>query len=354
MSDLKTIPPIANDSDFAAAFTDLIVTRIVGANAGNEFSRRLEGNLADGRFHARELFERMVEFVQKRDRASRKNLFLQLCYLKPESPTFAAGATEGLRGLENGVHSVSEEFAAYIRRTIQPMGANCASLSPAAHFSGTTVVTMAGETLQCRKAVSQDVREGRVYCGCSTADSLLFDERQYPFEAFVTFPGLSIRHVHFDFLVATYQKVVKALLPRTRGTLRITICVGFVDKLKIAGAIDEWDHAELESLVGAGIEAALAAITEANRALAGKVEFELYPGAFPIAPVSGTTVNGVVPFHPANVERSRIVDEALNSEARPNDFLFPTGGFFSRDLLIHDREIHPRLGINLSGFQLER
>jgi hypothetical protein len=340
--------PLRAQEDFERAFRALVVNRIVEANAKNEYSRKLDLPARDVRGLSKQLFERMIAYADSRtDPAARKDLYLLLCYLKPESPSFAARVSELRWVAPQSPDPVAPDFVRYVDCLSTGTGASIPQLTFAGHFANTTTLTIAGEVVQCRVALSPSSRSGRVYFGCSSADSVLFDPESLDYEMFVTIPGLSLRHLNGAFLVAAYSSLIAPARVSDDLPIQITVCVGFVDQLKIAGALNEWQSGALESVVDNAVHDAIAGVSEANRHGGNRFEFAVYPGCFPGRLVNRTTVNGVAPFHPSNARFGDIIGKRLRQVATSTD-QFPFWGLALPDAsLIHDREIHPKLGLRV-------
>ena len=187
----------------------------------------------------------------------------------------------------------------------------------------------------------------KVYCGCSSADSLLFDQAVKDFDIYITLPGLSLRHLTSEFLAAIYDSIVLKWTPAAGNPVTITTCIGFVDRLKIAGALDGWDQSRLESVVERAVANALACMNVVNKAGRGLFEFLLYPGCFPVRHLDKATVNGVMPFHIENAATGRVVEQLLQTAGTVGGSLFPKNAYLTERALIHDREIHPKLGLEV-------
>lgn len=341
---------IRSREEFDEAYRALIVTRIIEANGRNEYSRKLDGVCDNMRAETKSLFLRLIRFADDQpDPVCQKDLFLLLCYVKPESPQFVSRVGELRAYIEGTPSPVSAAFINYVVSTLPGVGANVPGLSPIEHFRNTRVVTLAGEQMQCRVAHSSGQGKLRVYCGCSSADCLLFDTLKNEFDIYLTLPGLSLRHLTTEFLTAIYDSIIVRLTPAAGKPLHITICVGFIDRLKVIGALDEWDGVHLESVVERAISNALACIRRVNKMGHGLFEFTLYPGCFPVRNVDKVTVNGVVPFHGRNAETGGVVEQLLNATDHHEGSYFPRDAVVTEGALIHDREIHPKLGADLSG-----
>ena len=343
---------VSSREEFENICQEIIATRVIEANARNEYSRKLDGIGRNVRAHTKSLFDLLIRFADKqKDPIFKKELYLLLCYIKPESPQFVSRITE-LRdyvGLSTGL--VSADFINYILSTLSAKHINAGKLSPSEHFRSTTTLSLAGEIMLCRVAHSNYPGMTRVYCGCSSADSLLFDQSVTDFDIYITLPGLSLRHLTEEFLTAIYVSIVLKLTPAVSKPVTITICVGFVDQLKIAGALDGWDQSQLEYVVEQAVENVRACMNVVNRAGQGLFEFLLYPGCFPVRCLEKATVNGVVPFHLENAANARVVEQLLQTAGTGGVLLFPKNGYLIESALIHDREIHPRLGLEVSALQ---
>jgi hypothetical protein len=338
-------PAVTSCAEFEAAYVELLGTRIVGANVANEYSEKFTGNFDGVRARSKSLFKMLVSFAEEQaDLDVRKDLFLLLCYIKPESPVFVSRVVE-LQDRLGSNDPVSSSFVEYLLSLAGETSARFPKLTPIEHFRSTKTLSLAGEQLQCRIAHGGWASSLDVYCGCSTADSLVFDPTAHKAATYITLPGLSIGHVRHDMLMAIYDSIIAPLGSPPDGLVTVTVCVGFVDRLKIAGALHRWTEQSLNALLRRLIATATAAVRTANAIARGRFVFRLYPGSFAVGRLDRMTVNGVVPFHSGNAALSGAIGHILaetgqeTATRRIEDERIPDAA------LIHDREIHPKLGL---------
>lgn len=340
---------VRSAEEFEEAYLELMATRIIGANSRNEFSAKFTGAFDSIRSQSKSLFKLLIGFADNEpDPVCQKDWFLLLCYLKPESPQFVSRVLSLREYIGKSPNPVSDDFIGYLISTFRYGGANVAELSPMEHFRNTLDLNLAGGQMQCRIASGNPQAGARVLCGCSVADSILFDQLKHDFDTYVTLPGLSISHLTTTFLIELYESIILKLTSTSAKQVKITLCVGFVDRLKIIGAYHVWEKTHLESIVERMLADALASIGQANNLGRGFFEYELFPGCFPVRNVDKTMANGVVPFHKENAELSCIVEKSLAAIGFHKSVNLPQRAMLKEDALIHDREIHPKLGADLS------
>jgi len=336
--------------DFEESWIKIIVARSIQVDKKNLFSgvqkkSRRRGGRGEEWFHqTKEIFKELVLFADsQKDLSLRLELYSLLAYLKQESSIFRIRLLD-LYSICNNVlpKSVSPIFIKYIleNKSIDRLGFK---LSATEHLSRTKAVNLAGEHLSYRVAYNKLLPEVRVLVGCSTVDNLLFDSSQNEFDAYVTIPGLSLRHISKDFLYAIYKEILLAGMTLTaEHRLHINICVGFVDYLRIVGAKDILKKPTLENKILFLIERAQRATREVSFE-AHNAYFALMPCGFPVPDIQRPTVNGIIPYWPENKELGNTINEALASSGTTETrrFILPE---LQADSLIHEHEIHPKLG----------
>lgn len=342
---------ISSLREFENAYLQFLATRIIGSNLINEFSVPFTGNFEGIRRFAKRIFEGLIRFVDIYPNPSvRYSMYAQLSYLKPESSAIGAQLCMlASSGLNDTSAVVSPDFMQYMLWQNTAVDRFGRQFSAAEHFARTDVVTLVGEKLQCRIAHGDLPKEIQIYCGCSTADNLVFDFSMRSFDAYVTIPGLSLRHITSAFLRAIYSELlVKRMKITDVNFVHVTICVGFVDRLKVIGALQQWDRMHLERKVAQLVDNAIRATREATLTIQNTY-FTLYPGSFPVPIIHRTMVNGVVPFSPENASSSALIAEYLSAASPPpgGGELFVSDALLHEEKMIHDREIHPRLGERL-------
>lgn len=342
---------VRSQSDFEEAYRELIVNRLIEANFKNEYSSKFDGVSDNVRSKTKFLFESLIRFVNDQSDPVRKGaLFLLLCYIKPESPQFVSQASSLREHIDPTYSPVPADFVEYIDSMLHGTGVNVPQLSPIEHFRNMSVMSIAGEQMQCRIAYANRNEIKKVYCGCSSADSLLFDKVGNEFDIYITLPGLSIRHLTSEFLAEIYRSIISKRISKVGSQVEIVVCVGFVDRLKIIGSLDVWEKSPLQSHIEQLVANALEGIKNVNAVGRGLFKFKLYPGCFPARNVKKVTVNGVAPFHRSNAVVCDVVEDVLSGicSGAGEKYYFPRSAVIAKTALIHDREIHPKLGVDLS------
>jgi hypothetical protein len=77
--------------------------------------------------------------------------------------------------------------------------------------------------------------------------------------------------------------------------------------------------------------------------------FEINTSTFPLSPKNNTKINGLVNFYDSNRAASKIVDKVLKNELPECalEELFKPNTEIEQESLIHEREIHPKLGLEV-------
>ena len=344
------ITSINSEEDFEIGFSEIICNRIIETELHNPYSAGINETKYNMNQGTKNLFVNMNKYVLGQDVSRKSKFFLDLCYLKQEFKPFKKEYKSSLffeGGRESSEMSNQKyKFKNYILQSEMLFSKNF-SLNVWDHLNQTRKFnTVSGEKIY-RLAHRKIKKNMNIYISDSTADSLVFDNTQNLYDAILTLPGLKLIDINANFLVE-----IANLLDRNIGIMkaahktRLIFNIGYVDKLRIIGSMTDLNHVELTEKILKYVSNMASCVKKFNKSTRNLI-FEINTSTFPISPINNTKVNGLVNFYNSNREASKIVDRILKNQLPECQFeeLFKPDTEIKLNSLIHEREIHPKLGL---------
>lgn len=341
--------------NFDESFTQIVLNRIIQNEYDNPYSKTKINSTIDLRSFNKQLFLNMFEdAMQRNSLISRGKLLHELCYLKQEQISFISAFVNSLESDRNLICSSEKNFtnnklSQYFLESKFRCSKNFGS-TVWNHLNRTLKFNFQNRTQPFRSAEKNHWEFGTIYVSDSTADCIVFDDSINLFDAVLTLPGLKLRDLSGAYLEKIIELCHKVFIIEKCQTVRLIINVGFVDKLRITSSTSLIDHNNLEFELKEIIKDVISDIIYFNKKNK-KIKIELQNNSFPTCEIKNTKINGLVSYFASNTQASEIIDKILGSEvSRNKDFqLFKSNSKIEIYDLIHDREIHPRLGIRVKN-----
>ena len=344
------ITSINSEKDFEKGFREIIYNRIIETELNNPYSMRINETKCNLKQGTKNIFVSMNNYALGQDVSRKNKLFLDLCYLKQEFKPFKSEYKFSLF-LGGGSSEMSNQrykFKNYILQS-EMLYSKKFGLNVWEHLDQTHKFnTVSGQKIY--RLAHQKIKNYRnIYISDSTADSLVFDSTQSLYDAILTLPGLKLVDITENFLVE-----IANLLDRKIGIIeaghktRLILNIGYVDKLRIIGSMTDLNHDELTQRLLKYVSNMASCVKKFNK-LTSNLTFEINTSTFPISPINNTKINGLINFYNSNRAASKIVDKVLKDELPECSVeeLFKPNTEIELESLIHEREIHPKLGLEV-------
>lgn len=343
------ITSINSEKDFEKGFSEIIYNRIIETELNNPYSIRINETQCNLKQGTKNMFVSMNKYALGQDVPLKSKLFLDLCYLKQEYKPFKNEYKLSLYGGGCSDMSIQRyKFKDYILQS-EMLCSKKFSLNIWEHLDQTQKFnTVSGQKIY-RLAHQKIEKYRNIYISDSTADSLVFDSTQSLYDAILTLPGLKLVDITENFLVEIANLLDKKIGIIEAGyKTRLILNVGYVDKLRIIGSMTDLDHDKLTQKLIKYVSNIASCVKKFNKSTSN-LTFEVNTSTFPISPINNTKINGVVNFHNSNREASKFVDKVLKNELPECavEELFEPNTEIEIESLIHEREIHPKLGLEV-------
>ena len=321
---------VISKKNFYESFTQIVLNRIIQNEYDNPYSNTKKNSTIDLRPYNKELFLNMFDFaMQNNSLILKEKLLYELCYLKQEQINFVSAFVNSLKSNKKIIH-LSEHFTNdNLSEYLLESEFRCSkyfNLTVWNHLSRTQKFNFQNQTKILRSVEKNNYEFGTIYVSDSTADCIVFDDSINLFDAVLTLPGLKLRDLSGAYLEKIIELCHKVFIIEKCRTIKIIINVGFVDKLRITSSTNLIDQDK-------------------------NIEIELQNNSFPTCTIENTKINGLVSYFSSNIEASEIIDKILFAEVCDNIVfqLFKSNSKIETYDLIHDREIHPKLGVKVKN-----
>lgn len=345
---------VISKKNFNESFTQIVLNRIIQNEYDNPYSNTKKNSTIDLRPYNKELFLNMFDFaMQNNSLILKEKLLYELCYLKQEQINFVSAFVNSLKSNKKLIH-LSEHFTNdNLSEYLLESEFRCSkyfNLTVWNHLSRTQKFNFQNQTKILRAVEKNNYEFGTIYVSDSTADCIVFDDSINLFDAVLTLPGLKLRDLSGAYLEKIIELCHKVFIIEKCRTIKLIINVGFVDKLRITSSTNLIDQDNLEFELKKIIKDVIGNINNFNKNNK-KIEIELQNNSFPTCTIENTKINGLVSYFSSNIEASEIIDKILFAEVYDNRVfqLFKSNSKIETYNLIHDREIHPKLGVKVKN-----